>query len=210
MFANMLAMDLRAPPSMFEPVDGDQVIVLHNVPWEQYIALSNTRRSSRPLMAYLDGELEIVSTSREHEIDKKLIARFLEAYVDAAEVELNAIGNATFRKKIKAAGVEPDECYCVGPMKKFPTLAIEVVYTSGGINKLEIYRRLGVAEVWFWIERQFFIYRLTPKGYEQRATSTELPKLDLPGLTKAVHAVDERSNQTAAVRAYRNSLRRRR
>ena len=31
-----------------------------------------------------------------------------------------------------------------------PGLAIEVVWTSGGIDTLEIYRRLGVGEVWFW------------------------------------------------------------
>jgi len=28
---------------------------------------------------------------------------------------------------------------------KRPNLAIEVIWTSGGINKLEIYKRLGVA-----------------------------------------------------------------
>lgn len=209
MFANMLAMDLRPSPPFPEPVDGDQVVVLRGVSWDQYVALSSNRTSSRPLMAYLDGELEIVSTSREHEIDKKLIARFLEAYADAAEVSLNGIGNATFRKKLKAAGVEPDECYCVGPMKKFPTLAIEVVHTSGGVDKLEIYRRLGVPEVWFWIERRFWIYRLVGKTYQPQPTSGELPGLDLERLARVIRMTDE-SSQTEAVRAYRNSLRRRR
>ena len=33
--------------------------------------------------------------------------------------------------------------------KEIPELAIEVVYTSGGIDILKIYRRLGVKEVWF-------------------------------------------------------------
>jgi len=213
MFGNMLAMDLRPslpfPEPPFPEPGGDQVVVLHGVSWDQYVALSNARTSSRPLMAYLDGELEIVSTSREHEIDKKLIARFVEAYADAASVSLNAIGNATFRKKAKSAGVEPDECYCVGPMKKFPTLAIEVVYTSGGVDKLEIYRRLGVTEVWFWIERRFWIYRLVGKTYEPQNKSGEMPRLDLDRLTRAIHATEE-SGQTEAVRAYRNSLRRRR
>jgi Uma2 family endonuclease len=205
----MPAMDLRNE-RLLDPADRDQVIVLRGVSWDQYVALSEQRRSSKPLMAYLDGELELVSTSREHEIDKTLIARFLEAYVDAADIEIKGVGNATFRKKLKRAGLEPDECYCVGPMKEFPTLAIEVVYTSGGINKLEIYRRLGVPEVWFWIERKFQIYWITPNGVELRDRSVQLPDLDLGKLTRAVHAVDEATNHTHAVRAYRQSLKRRR
>ncbi|MBA3460079.1 MAG: Uma2 family endonuclease [Deltaproteobacteria bacterium] len=202
-------MDLRNE-RLLEPADRDQVIVLRGVSWDQYVALSEQRRSSKPLMAYLDGELEIVSTSRAHEIDKKLIARFVEAYVDVADIELGAVGNATFRKKLKRAGLEPDECYCVGPMREFPTLAIEVVYTSGGINKLEIYRRLGVPEVWFWIDRKLQVYWLTAKGIELRDRSVQLPDLDLDKLTRAVHAVDEATNHTHAVRAYRQSLKRRR
>ncbi|MEG4506483.1 Uma2 family endonuclease [Microcoleus sp. F6_B4] len=34
--------------------------------------------------------------------------------------------------------------------KAIPDLAIEVVFTSGGIDKLQLYKRLGIPEVWFW------------------------------------------------------------
>lgn len=49
-------------------------------------------------------------------------------------------------------GAEPDECYVFGedPDPERPDLAIEVIWISGGMNKLEIYRALGVAEVWHW------------------------------------------------------------
>lgn len=30
-----------------------------------------------------------------------------------------------------------------------PHLAIEVVWTSGGLDKLDVYRKLGVREVWY-------------------------------------------------------------
>jgi Uma2 family endonuclease len=209
MAASMEAMDLWNE-RLLEPVDRDQVIVLRGVSWAQYVALSKQRRSSKPLMAYLDGELELVSTSRAHEIDKTMIARLLEAYVDVADIELNGIGNATFRKRLKRAGLQPDECYCVGRMREFPTLAIEVVYTSGGIDKLEIYRRLGVSEVWFWIKRRFHIYWLTPTGFQQRERSVQLPHLDLDKLATCVRATDDSTNQTVAVRNFRKSLKRRR
>jgi Uma2 family endonuclease len=64
--------------------------------------------------------------------------------------------------------------------KSIPDLAIEVVITSGSIDKLETYRRLGVTEVWLWKVNQLKLYSLreeTPSkfldtyGYEQIAAS---------------------------------------
>jgi hypothetical protein len=43
----------------------------------------------------------------------------------------------------------PDECYVLGRElldDDFPDIALEVVISSGGINKLEVYRGLGVRE----------------------------------------------------------------
>ena len=47
------------------------------------------------------------------------------------------------------AGAEADECFIVGPdaRKERPDLAIEVVVSHGGIDKLAIYARLGIREV---------------------------------------------------------------
>jgi Uma2 family endonuclease len=51
-------------------------------------------------------------------------------------------------------GFEPielnDECYCIGTEKEFPDIALEVIVTSGGVDNLEVYKRLGIKEVWFW------------------------------------------------------------
>lgn len=78
---------------------------------------------------------------------------------------------------------------------------------SGGVDKLEIYRRLEVPEVWFWQKGQFWIYRLTGRKYAPRERSEVLPGLDLGALAEIIAATDE-SHQTEAVRAYRRSLRR--
>jgi Uma2 family endonuclease len=55
-----------------------------------------------------------------------------------------------------------DECYIVGPdqNKEVPDLALEVVWTSGGLDKLEIYRRLGVGEVWIWKDGRITVHAL--------------------------------------------------
>jgi Uma2 family endonuclease len=59
--------------------------------------------------------------------------------------------------------------------KEFPDIAIEVVKTSGGINKLEVYQGLEVPEVWFWKNDRFSVYCLRDSHYEQVVRSEFLP-----------------------------------
>ncbi len=161
-------------------------------------------------MAYLDGELEIMSPGGPHEFEKKLIARLLEAYAEERELPLNGHGSQTFRKKAKKAGVEPDECYFLGTAAALvPDVAIEVEKTSGGVEKLEIYRRLKVPEVWFWIRERFWVYRLDGRRYQELERSALFPELDLMEIA-AIVVESAESHQTEAVRAYRKRLRARR
>jgi Uma2 family endonuclease len=200
---------LVRPPAAPRPRGRDQIVVLRNIPWEQYDGLCEARKDSAgPRMAYLDGTLEIMSPARKHEYEKTLIGRLVETYGEEAGLSLNGFGSETFRKKAKDAGVEPDECYCVGPARKVPDFAIEVINTSGDLDKLEIYRRLKVNEVWFWQKARFWIYRLGARQYALRERSEVLPGLDLAEIAGIVVATDE-SHQTEAVRAYRKALRRR-
>jgi Uma2 family endonuclease len=156
-------------------------------------------------MAYLDGVLEIMTVGPRHEYDKKLLARLVEAWAEEREVSLNGFGQTTYRKKAEQAGLEPDECYCVGPEKAVPDLAIEIFYTSGGVDKLEIYRRLDVPEVWFWAKGELWVYRLVDRRYEKVERSQALPGLDLGAIARIVRETD-RAHQTEAVRAYRRTL----
>ena len=153
-------------------IDRDDVVVLHQMPWELYEAFCDARDGAGGVrVAYLDGEMEIMSPGRLHEQWKTLLARFLEAYAEEVGFSLNGFGNETLKKKGKKSGVEPDECYIVGPEKEFPDLAIEVVSTSGGIDKLEIHRRLGVAEVWYWVDESITVHRLDGNRYRISAAS---------------------------------------
>jgi Uma2 family endonuclease len=202
-YAAQLFRRLPAPPA------GDQIVVLHKVPWEQYDALCRASEDSAgPRMAYLDGDLEIVSPGIPHEGNKKLLARLLEADAEEMGISLNGLGSTTFRRKAKKAGVEPDECYCIGPIGRLPDFAIEVVHTSGGIDKLEVYRRLRVPEVWFHIEGRIYVYRLLRNRYREQKRSSALPKLDIAEIEGVVANADE-DRQTEAVRGFRRNLRRR-
>ena len=41
-----------------------------------------------------------------------------------------------------------------------------IAFTSGGIDKLEVYRRLGVQEVWYWRKGRIQPYVLRGEAYE--------------------------------------------
>lgn len=185
----------------------DQVVVLRGVSWEQYTALDRAKADQpRPAIAYLDGELELVTTSTRHELVKKLLARLIEAFAEERRLRLDGFGDATVRNKRRRAGAEPDEWYRITRTSKVPDLVIEVVFTSGGIDKLEVYRRLGVAEVWCWIDGKIWMYRLVDGAYAEATESRALEGIDLDRLERVIAAADEESDQTALVRAYRRSL----
>ena len=174
-----------------ETSDPEERFITSGVDWKAYESLlASLRDRSRYRIAYLSGTLEIMSPSRNHELDKKAISRLLEAYLEANRIPFWGLGSTTFRKQDKQAGKEPDECYCIGTDKDLPDLAIEVIYTSGGVNTLEIYQRLGVKEVWFWKDRKFTIYCLQNNSYQQQLQSQLLPELDLVFLAQYVNVSD--------------------
>lgn len=186
------------------PSEVDQRVILSGVSWWQFEAMLAIR-GDRPVprMTYLEGELELMSPSRNHETLKKLFARLLEAYADVTGVALEGYGSMTMRNAPRERGVEPDECYAVGGTKEHPDLAIEVIWTSGGLDKLEVYRGLGVREVWLWREEVLSIHVLRGHGYVASERSEVLPEIDLALLASFLKA----ESQTQAVRQYRAALR---
>jgi Uma2 family endonuclease len=193
---------------------GDQVVVMRNVSWDQYETILAIRgERPKPRLAYLDGALEIMTTSADHEITKKVIARLVEAFAEAAGLRFDGAGQTTLRKEAKRGGLEPEECYYLRSVELVgvesedlppPDLAIEVVHSHGGIDKLEIYRRLGVREVWFLIDSHFWVYTLDVDGYEESNRSQLMPECDLDEIARLVVTCDD---QTAMVRAYREAVR---
>lgn len=140
----------RTPANEADFLREDRRFVLHGVPWETYVALRDTldESGSGLRMTYLEGTLELMSPSRNHEDYKKIIARLVEAYAEEKDLDLRGYGGMTFRKKAKKRGLEPDECYSLGRMGKRPDIALEVVVSSGLVDKLDVYHGLGVPEVW--------------------------------------------------------------
>lgn len=157
----------------------EQQLVLSNISWEQYQTLLETFADYSGLkLIYYHGTLEFYMPSAEHEKIKKIIARLLERYAEEMEIDLYAYGSTTFRNQAKASGLEPDECYCFSSWKEIPDLAIEINFTSGTIDKLEVYKALGIPEVLIWYNNELKLYRLNNENYTEVKRSQFLPDLD--------------------------------
>lgn len=197
-----------------DPRTVDQRVTLHGISWEQYEAFLAMRGESTALrVTYLDGELEIMSPSTFHELDKKKLARLIEAWADASGTPLEGTGAWTIMKRSERRGAEADESYVLLAGDRtmqdveHPDFAIEVVWTSGGIDTLEVWRGLGVPEVWFWEDGELRFYHLADdgSGYVRRDSSTLLPDLDTALIVECM----AEETQTAAVRKLRDALARR-
>ncbi len=99
-----------------------------------------------------------------------------------------------------------DAPYCFGSSKPVPDLVVEVVFSSGGLQKLQRYRVLGVPEVWFWQDGLFGLYRLRDAGYAKinRSEIPELATLDIELLTRCV--LMAQTSRLEAARMFRNAL----
>ncbi len=209
----MLASKLETLLNPEENLQGSEVrYITDKVSWQYYETLLTQLQDSLEFrLTYLDGILEVMSPSRNHESIKTRIGDLLLIYFLETDTEYYPTGSMTLRNPEQRGGTEPDESYCIGTNKEIPDLAIEVVITSGGINRLEVYQRLGVREVWFWQNNQFLVYHFRSEnieqfqqtsGYELINKSEILTHLDLAVLAEYV----QHPNPLIAAKSFRQTL----
>lgn len=182
----------------------DHAVRLSGVTWADYERLLEIRgEAAVPRLTFLEGQLEIMSPSRDHERLKSMIGRLVEVYCLQQSLRFTCYGSWTLKDPRAERGAEPDECYVLkGDDAERPHLAIEVVWTSGGLDKLEVYRKLGVQEVWIWRKGSIVLHALRGDRYEGLARSELLPGLDLEQLTSFL----DRPTTFDAIRDYRAAL----
>ncbi|MDH6058896.1 Uma2 family endonuclease [Chrysosporum bergii ANA360D] len=182
---------LQELSEILQAEDPEQRQMITGVSWENYqVLLDNLGDNRQYRVTYLDGVIELVSPSRSHERYKTIIGSLLEAYFQENRIRYFPLGSTTFRKPVKKGGTEPDESYCIGTEKELPDLAIEIIVTSGGVDKLKVYQILGIKEIWFFKNNQFEVYILQGENYQQSLESELLPNLDVSMLAEYAIAPD--------------------
>ncbi len=172
-------LNLTEPPRVdLEQIDG---VARVRLGWKDLLVFLKARGdSSANRISYFDGVLEIMSPSVNHESIKKNLARLIEAWATQEEIDLRGFGSWTLKSARSKTAVEPDECYVVGPRgrRQTPDIVVEVKWTTGGLEKLEVYQRLRIREVWLWDRGQLVPYLLKAGGYARARRSALLPELD--------------------------------
>jgi Uma2 family endonuclease len=189
-----------------QPPEDDRINHFSGATWDGFERLLEMRGDrSGPRIAYLDGEIEIMSPSRTREVLKSFVGRLVETYCSVRGIDFTPFGAWTLKDMALECGLEPDECYVFGDqpeIETLPQLAIEVIWTSASLNKLEIYRRLGVGEVWFWRKGQLEAHVLEGEKFLAAPRSRALPDLDLNELASFL----DRPTASQAMREYRARL----
>jgi Uma2 family endonuclease len=179
---------LLAPP--------DEMIRLSGISWSTYETLLEELRDRRLRLTYNRGNLEIMAPSPEHELNKRVLGRFIETISEELEISIYPLGSTTF-KQPKLSGAEPDECFyiqniaAVQGKKRLdmakdpaPDLVLEIDLTSSSPNRLQVYADLGVAEVWIYNGESLAIQQLQNGAYIVTQTSQFFANLSIPEIAK--------------------------
>jgi len=173
-------------------------ILISDLTWREFKAVEQLIERPGLRLSFLDGVLEIRKMpGKKQETIKKRIASLVEIYLEFLELDFTPTGSVTLENEFEKVKKEGDESYELGANRKHPDLVIEVVVSSGGINKLEAYKRLQIPEVWFWTNDELLFYSL-----EAVSKSQLLPSLDVGLLMRCINT----ENHAQALREFRAGI----
>jgi len=187
-------------------IDEQRLTLPGHYSWQQLLDLEMWLANTAGLrITYLDGNIELMTLGETHEEIKGVLRFLLEVYFVEKGIRFFPVGSATRRDETKDVSFEPDESYYLGEKKSHPDLAIEIIVTSGNINKLEKYSRFNVPEVWFWQNNQLSLYHWQESGYVQISRSELLPDLDINLLLKCLQIPNILEARVELLRGIRQS-----
>lgn len=181
----------------------DEPILIDGMSWREFKAVEQLLSRPGIRLSFLDGVLEIRRMpGRKHETAKQRISTLVDLYLEYAGIDFTPTGSVTLESETGKVKREADLSYELGINRELPDLAVEVVVTSGGINKLEAYKRLQIPEVWFWENGRLRLYSLGEDGYAEVDRSCVLPDLDIVLLARCINI----ENHLQAMREFRQAI----
>jgi Uma2 family endonuclease len=187
-FAVSGAIMVTVPLELNSQVRGERRVTFYHLDWSSYQQiLQALGENSRAHLFYDCGTLEITMPLEEHEFYRELIGRFIYFLVSELGLKIKSMGSTTLARPDLAKGAEPDNAYYIQNQaqvlgKKInlsqdppPDLVVEVDITHTDINKLELYARLGVPELWRFNGQIWRIYQLENNVYQEVEFSPTFP-----------------------------------
>ena len=183
-----------------DPLAPLQRYVFSGLSWEQYETLLDNLGENRLRHTFVKGSLEVVTPSYGHEWSKSLLGDFVATLCRVLRLPRINAGSTTMKKQDWERGLEPDECFFIGhesvaamrSKDEFdadrdppPDLVVEIDVTASSDDRIEIYRRMGVAEVWRSKNKVVTFLGLTKNGrYRKIKHSHHFPFLTSEELTR--------------------------
>lgn len=178
----------------------EQRVLLQNIPWEVYEGLLATQQdASVPRYTYDQGLLEIMSPSAEHEHDNHVIRLLVEVVAEEMTLDIAGFGSTTYRRKDLARGFEPDASFYITHVREVrgkatldltidppPDLVVEIDVTKSSLDKLSIFARFGIREVWRYDGTRLVVFVLMASEYVERQASDVLPGLTGEAVTRFI------------------------
>jgi len=184
----------------------EQRIVHSGHTWEQFKLIQQGFEGFPGVRVfYYHGTVEILMPGRDHEMFASFIGYLVMTFLLTKGIRFKPTRSMT-QEKTGVASVQADESYCLGESKPIPDLSIEVVFSSGGEEKLARYQALEVSEVWFWEDGVFSLYHLREQGYEpvDRSELPGLQALDIELLSRCVLMAE--TDEGIAVAEFRRAI----
>jgi Uma2 family endonuclease len=201
-----------------------QRLLLYGVSWAEYTRMLRAF-AERPgfRLTYDRGALEIMSPLFEHESAADLLGRFVVVLTEELGLPIMAGRSTTFRRRRMRRGLEPDHSWWIAHEPQVrgkrridlrvdppPDLAVEIEVTRRLLDRMSIYARLGVPEVWrLDARRGLTFHALQPNGrYAEQTHSRSFP-LFTPADLAAHLALRTQYEENEVVRRFRDVVRQR-
>lgn len=147
--------------SEIKPPSVEMVVEFPSIAWEDFEALVRMKGDRRhPRILYSQGDLTLVSPSQIHEQGADRLDTLVKEICVGLGLPCTPMVATLFRRRDLKEGIEGDRTYYLANEHAIrgkivdlsvdppPDLAIEVEYTHPAGKAVEIWRRLGVPEVW--------------------------------------------------------------
>jgi len=182
-----MAMVTRSRPT----APAEQWVLLTAVSWDTYERLlADHADRGTPRFTYDRGELAIVSPGLKHERATGTLALLVELVAGAHSIPVLNAGSMTYKRGTLQQGFESDASFYVrnepavrnqdeidAEVDPPPDLVIEVDVSHPSLDKLPLFARMGVPEVWRFIGDRLVIFVRDGDAYRESAQSHALPPL---------------------------------
>ncbi len=173
--------------------------VFWGISWQQYDTLLEILEDRNVRTSYDRGNLEIMTTSSEHEVYSDLIDTIIKMLMNELDIPYFSTVRTTWRRVDLDRGLEPDESYYIGNAHRVnrmsidlkvdppPDLAVEIEISCTILNRIPIYAALGIPELWRFDGQNLTVMILQPDGaYTPSSKSLSFPFLPIGDVVRLV------------------------